>query len=122
MRYFRNVNQELLGLEGLKCIADDILVYGANEKDHDQNFERLLGRCKEKGITLTRDKLQFRCKVVSFHDHLLTDEGLKVGPEKVKAIAEMPRPTTPGRIRRLNGVVYYLSRFLRLGGGYEALA
>jgi hypothetical protein len=33
-------NQELLGLERIKCIGDDILVYGTDEKDHDQNFER----------------------------------------------------------------------------------
>ncbi|CAB4029076.1 Retrovirus-related Pol poly from transposon, partial [Paramuricea clavata] len=45
------LNQELLGLEGVRCIADDILVYGTNEKD-DQNFERLLERCKEKSIKL----------------------------------------------------------------------
>ena len=86
----KRLNQELLGLEGVKCIADDILVYGANERDHDQNFERFLKWCKEKCIKLTRDKLEFKCKVVSLHGHLLTNEGLKVNPEKVKAIVEMP--------------------------------
>ena len=108
----KRLNQELLGLEGVKCIADDILIFGANEKDHDQNFERLLERCKEKGIKLTKDKLEFKCKEVSFHGHLLTNEGLKVDPGKVKAIMEMPRPTTPEEILRLNGMVNYLSRFL----------
>ncbi|CAB4008165.1 Hypothetical predicted protein, partial [Paramuricea clavata] len=59
------LNQELLGLEGVRCIAYDILVYGTNEKDHDQNFERLLERCKEKSIKLTKDKLEFKCKEVA---------------------------------------------------------
>jgi hypothetical protein len=87
----KRLNQELLGLEGVRCIADDILVYGTNEKDHDQNFEMLLERCKEKSIKLTKDKLEFKCKEVSFHGHLLTNEGLKVDPGKVKAIMQMPR-------------------------------
>jgi hypothetical protein len=56
----KRLNQELLGLEGVKCIADDILVYGTNEKDDDQNFERLLERCKEKSIKLTKDLV--KCK------------------------------------------------------------
>jgi hypothetical protein len=34
---------------------------------------------------------------------------LKVDPGKVKAIMQMPRPTTPEEILRLNGIV---SRFL----------
>ncbi|CAB4008143.1 Transposon Ty3-G Gag-Pol poly [Paramuricea clavata] len=63
-----------------RCIADDILVYGTDEKDHDKNFERLLERCKEKSIKLTKDKLELKCKEVSFHGHLLTNEGLKVDP------------------------------------------
>ena len=105
-------NQELLGLEGVRCISDDILVYGTNKKDHVQNFEMLLERCKEKSIELTKDKLEFKCKDVSFHGHLLTNEGLKIDPGKAKAIMQMPRPTTPEEILRLNGMVNYLSRFL----------
>jgi hypothetical protein len=108
----KRLNQELLGLEGVRCIADDILVYGTNEKDHNQNFERLLELCKEKSIKLTKDKLEFKCKEVSLHGHLLTNEGLKVDPGKVKAIMQMPRPTTPEEILCLNGMVNYLSRFL----------
>ena len=58
------LNQELLGLEGVKCIADDVLVYSANDEEHDQNFEKLLEQCKQKNIKLTKDKLEFECKEV----------------------------------------------------------
>ncbi|CAB3998069.1 Hypothetical predicted protein [Paramuricea clavata] len=108
----KRLNQELVGLEGVRCIADDILVYGTDEKDHNKNLERLLERCKEKSIKLTKDKLEFKCKEVSFHGHLLTNEGLKVDLGKVKVIMQMPQPTTPEEILRLNRMVNYLSRFL----------
>ena len=108
----KRLSQELLGLDGVKCIADDVLVYGTSDKEHYQNFEKLLEWCKQKNIKLTKDKLEFKCKEVSFHGHLLTSEGLKVDPEKVKAITAMPRPTSAEEVSRLNGMVNYLSRFL----------
>lgn len=45
--------------------------------------------------------------------HLLTSEGLKVDPEKVQAINEMPRPTDVKGVQRILGMVNYLSRFCR---------
>ena len=57
-------------------------------------------------------KLELKAKEVPFHGHLLTTEGLKPDPEKVRAIVEMPRPEGRDDILRLNGMVNYLSRFL----------
>lgn len=48
--------------------------------------------CQEKGIKLKKEKLELKCTEVPFHGHLLTTQGLKAHPEKVKAITEMPRP------------------------------
>ena len=68
--------------------------------------------CQQKAIKLNAEKLEYRCKEVPFHGHLLTTEGLKPDPEKVRAIVEMPRPKERDDILRLNGMVNYLSRFL----------
>ena len=94
----KHLNQELLGLPGVKCIADDVLIYGRDYADQ--------------GIKLNRAKLEYKCKEVPFHGHVLTSEGLKPDPQKVKAITEMPRPEKPEDVLRLNGMVNYLSRFL----------
>ena len=69
-------------------------------------------RCQQKGTKLNAEKLEYKCKEVPFHGHLLTTEGLKPDPEKVRAIVEMPRPKDRGDILRLNGMVNYLSHFL----------
>lgn len=50
----RRQNEALGGLPGLKCIVDDILVYGCGEtddeaiKDHDQKVLSLMERYREK--------------------------------------------------------------------------
>ena len=108
----KRLHQELDGLPGVKCIADDVLIHGTNEADHDSNLEAFMSRCQLKGIKLNSQKLEFKCDEVPFHGHLLTAEGLKPDPEKVRAIVEMPRPEKRDDILRLNGMVNYLSRFL----------
>ena len=80
--------------------------------DHDSNLDGFMCRCQLKGIKLNAEKLEYKCKEVPFHGHLLTTEGLKPDPEKVRAIVEMPRPKDRDDILRPNGMVNYLSRFL----------
>ena len=88
----KRLHQELQGLPGVKCIADDILIHGTCEADHDSNLDGFMRRCQQKGIKLNAEKLEYKCKEVPFHGHLLTTEGLKPDPEKVRAIVEMPHP------------------------------
>ncbi len=61
-----------------------------------------MSRCQQKGIKLNSQKLEFKCDEVPFHERLLTTEGLKPDPEKVRAIIEMPRPENRDDILRLN--------------------
>ena len=95
-----------------------ILVFGVGEikedaeKDHNKKLTNLLHRCKERGIALNPDKLKLRIDEVAFMGHILTDRGVKVDPEKVKAIVEMPAPTSIEEVQRLNGFVNYLAKFL----------
>ena len=44
--------------------------------------------------------------------HLVTKQGLKIDPNKAKAILEMPRPEDEEGVQRLNGFVNYLAKFL----------
>ena len=44
--------------------------------------------------------------------HLITKDGLKPDPEKIKAVQQMPRPTSKKELLGLLGFVNYLSKFL----------
>ena len=113
----RRVNDILLGLPGIKVIADDILVYGSgatDEKaylDHDKNLRGLMERCREKGLKLNPDKIQLQLKEVSYMGHRITSNGLKIDPEKTKAIRDMPVPTDKLGVQRLLGMVNYVQKF-----------
>ena len=58
------MRETLNGLNGVACIADDILIFCCGETkeeadaDHDRNMIALLDRCREKGLHLNKEKLQ----------------------------------------------------------------
>ena len=106
------------GLRGVICVADDILVYGVGpndevaEKDHDENLEMMLKRCKEKSIRLNDEKTEMKKKEVLFLGHKITSRGLEVDPSKVEAIVKLEAPQNITEIQRLGGMVNYLAKFL----------
>ena len=63
-------------------------------------------------MTLKKEKLELRQTKKTFHGHVLTTDGIKPDPVKIKAIQEMPAPKDVKAVSRLNGMVNYLSRFL----------
>ncbi len=113
----RRVNDILLGLPGIKVIADDILVFGCGQtdeeayQDHDKSLRLLMERCKEKGLKLNPDKIQLQLNEVSYMGHCLTANGLKIDPEKTKAIRDMPVPTDKLGVQRLLGMANYVQKF-----------
>ena len=96
----------------MKCLADDILIFGSTKYEHDRNLENLLKRCERDNIKLKKEKFEYCVQEVIFHGHLLTANGIKPDPEKIRAICEMPPPTDTKGASRLCGMVTYLSRFL----------
>lgn len=73
-----------------------------------------MDRCREVKLRLSLKKLQFRVKEVRFHGHVLSAEGLKAGPDKVRAVLDMPNPTDTKGVQRFVGFVNYLSKFMPL--------
>ena len=108
----RRIDITLEGLDGTKAIADDILVFGTGstqeeaEKSHDERLTAVLERCRQKGVRLNKDKMQFKQQ-----GHVITSDGLQANPDKIKAILNMPIPTDKEAIQRLLGMTNYVQRF-----------
>ena len=107
----KRLHQVLEGLEGIQCIADDILVYG-DEKTHDDRVRKLLERCQTLGIRLNKTKCQFCLPQFDFMGHIVSKDGLKVDPKKVEAVLEMSPPINREEVERFKGMVNYLSKFV----------
>ena len=95
--YQRKQHELLMGLSGVEPIADDILVVGCGDSDeeaecdHDAKLLALMVRCRQVKLRQSIKKLQFKVPEVHFHGHILSSTRLRVDPEKVKAVLEMPQ-------------------------------
>ena len=56
---FQNAIQIALeGLEGVRNISDDIIVFGCNQQEHDQRLEATFKTLQEKHLTVNKDKCE----------------------------------------------------------------
>ena len=112
------LHEKLDSLPGVEVIRDDILVMGYGENDeeanrnHDENLIRLLEQARNTNLRLNSSKLNLKKSEVRFMGHLITKDELQPDPEKVKAVQEMPRPTSKKELLSLLGFVNYLGKFL----------
>jgi hypothetical protein len=111
------MTEALEGLDGVKVIHDDILLYAVGDSDdeagidHDKKLRALLQRCQEKNSKLNLDKLKLILKQVSYLGHRISAEGLNVDPKKIEAITEIPAPTDRHGVQRLLGMINYMQKF-----------
>ena len=108
----RRLNEALENLPGCTNVTDDIVISGSSMAEHDRNVEALKQRCLTKRIRLNNEKAVLKKSEIEFLGHIITANGVKPDPKKVKAIVEMPPPHDIAGIRRFCGFVQYLSRYV----------
>ena len=110
---FQNVIQTVLeGLKGVRNISDDIIVYGATQKEHDVNLKAVLTRLRKKNLTLNEKKCEFNQPKLEFYGHIFSKEGMSVDPKKVEALTHIKTPENPTELRSLLGMANYRAKFI----------
>ena len=92
-------------------IADDIVVCGSTQSEHDQAFCEMLKATRKHNVSLNSEKLQFKQAQVDFYGHVLTENGIQPAIEKLEAIHNMKSPSNMGELQTILGMVTYLNRF-----------
>ena len=70
-------------------------------------------RCREVNLKLNLKKCRFFLKELPWLGHVIAQGALKVDPEKVEAVVNMPAPTDKRSLTRLLGMVTYLDKFCK---------
>ncbi|XP_070046930.1 uncharacterized protein [Nicotiana tomentosiformis] len=78
---------------------DDILVYSKSKDKHAEHLRIALQTLKENELYAKFSKCEFWLQLVALLGHVVSSEGIKVDPQKIKAVKNWPRPTTPTEIR-----------------------
>ncbi len=91
-------------------IADDLVVFGHTESEHDIALHNVLLRAREQGPKFNEDKMILKCEEIPFFGHLIGRNGIRPDPEKVEAIQNMQPDDLQG-MQTFLGMVNYLHRF-----------
>ena len=71
---------------------DDILVYSRDEQKHEQHLRIVLQTLRKKRLYAKLSKCDFLIKEVSFLDHFVSVEGIRVDPNEVEVVVNWKPP------------------------------
>jgi hypothetical protein len=92
---------------------DDILIYSKSWEDHVQHVDKVLQLLKEKQLYAKPSKCFFGVKEVEYLGHIVSHEGVKVDPNKIKAMMDWPIPKTLKNLRGFLGLIGYYRKFVQ---------
>ena len=92
---------------------DDILIYRKNWREHIRHLDQVLTILKEHQLFAKMSKCTFGKEEVDYLCHIISKEGVKVDPSKIKAITEWPKPNNISKLRGFLGLIRYYRRFVK---------
>ena len=89
-------------LRGVLCHIDDMLIFGKDQKEHNERLNAALEQIQ---------KCEFSKKQITFLGHVIRENGISADPQKTVAITAMTTPTNISELGRFMGMVNQLGKF-----------
>ena len=86
-------------LQGSRNISDDVIVWGKDDKNNNDNLLAVLKRLHEQGVTLHPKKCRFHQRSVSLYGHEFGEGCISLNKKKVDAINSTPSPQNVSQLR-----------------------
>ncbi|XP_062704100.1 uncharacterized protein LOC134286499 [Aedes albopictus] len=91
---------------------DDIVIVTETFEEHVRLLEEVARRLREANLSIKLEKSHFCLSEIPFLGYILSSQGLRINPEKIRPIVEFERPTTITKLRRFLGMSNYYRRFI----------
>ena len=96
----------------VQVYVDDMLVKSRREDDHFDDLRETFDTFRSYNMKLNPRKCAFRMTTAKFLGFMVSQRGIEVNPDKIRAIIEMAPPKNVKEVQSLNGKVAALNRFL----------
>ena len=96
----------------VQVYIDDMLVKSIRENDHLNDLQETFNTLRSYNMKLNPSKCMFGVTAGKFLGFMVSQRGIEVNPEKVRAILELEPPRTVKAVQSLNGKVAALNRFV----------
>jgi hypothetical protein len=91
---------------------DDIIVFSTSDDENLQHLKKTYEKCRRYGISLNPKKSQFSMEEGKFLGHIVSLEGIKIDPKRVKAIQQIDISRNKKSIQSFIGKINFLRRFI----------
>ena len=110
---FQQVMASMLkGMPGVEVYLDDILCHAATQGEHDDRLREVLRRFEVHRVRVNWDKSSTSEKGLPFLGYLVSAEGVRIDPERIRPLLEAPDPGDEKGLRAFFGAVGYHARFV----------
>ncbi|XP_077226343.1 uncharacterized protein LOC143859575 [Tasmannia lanceolata] len=96
----------------VEVYVDDMIVKGRTRPEHTVALRKFFERIRKFQLRLNPNKCVFGVTSGKLLGFMVSERGIEVDPQKIKAIQEMQPPKTEKQIRGFLGKVQYLRRFI----------
>lgn len=110
----RVMDNVLRGLQNEVCLVylDDIIVFSTSLQEHIVNLGKVFSRLRSSNFKIQMDKSEFLKLETPYLGHIISRDGIKPNPDKIKAIKNYPIPKTITEIKRFLGLLGYYRKFI----------
>ncbi|XP_072181419.1 uncharacterized protein [Diadema setosum] len=99
------MDQILEQCPGTIGIADDIVVFGHNEAEHDKALHNLMTVARKYGLVFNAEKCSIKQPQITFFGCVYDKDGIHPDPAKVRDIVSLPEPTNIRELQQFLGIV-----------------
>lgn len=112
--FSRLMTVAMSGLNYDKCFVylDNLICFGRNLDSHNKNLLDILTRLRKVNLKLNPDKCDFLRKEILYLGHVVSADGIKPDPEKIKALINYPVPKNVDELKRFVAFANYYRKFI----------
>ena len=111
--YFSAAMQNILSdLPFVRVYIDDITIASKSEDEHLMHIEKLFNRLEEFNLKLNPDKCTFFATEIKLLGHIVDQNGIKMDPIKIEAIANRKEPNNLKTLQSFLGATNYYRKFI----------
>ena len=108
-----DIFQEEIAEGWVVIYMDDILVFSKDKKQHQEQVKRILEKLRQHQLLLKAEKCYFDKEEIDFLGLIITEKGIQMDPNKVKAVTTWPTLMMKRELQQFLGFVNFYRRFVK---------
>lgn len=94
------------------CYLNDCLIFSSTFEQHLKDLTTVFQRFREAGLKLGPKKCVFARRECVFLGHLISRDGIRPPPDRVKAVQDYPIPKSAKELQRFLGLLNWFRKFI----------